>query len=50
MTRHDPKVSFLQMRDHVQEAVTLTRNKSRADLEIDRILNLALTRLLEIVG
>ncbi|HTC22201.1 MAG TPA: HepT-like ribonuclease domain-containing protein [bacterium] len=50
MTRHDPRISFLQMRDHVQEAVSLSRKKSRADLEKDRILNLALTRLLEIVG
>ncbi len=50
MTRHDPKVSFLQMRDYVQEALSLTKNKSRNDLEKDRVLNLALTRLLEVVG
>ncbi len=50
MTRHDPKVSFLQMRDVVQEALSLVKNKSRADLEKDRVLNLALTRLLEVAG
>ncbi len=50
MTRHDPKVSFLQMRDYVLEAMSLGKDKSRNDLEKDRILNLALTRLLEVVG
>jgi uncharacterized protein with HEPN domain len=50
MTRHDPKVSFLQMRDTVQEALSLSKNKSRNQLEDDRVLNLALTRLLEVVG
>src|ERR1700734_5825 len=50
MTRHDPKISFQQMRDSVQEILSLTKGKSRADLIKDRVLNLALTRLLEVVG
>lgn len=50
MTRHDPKVSFLQMRDTVREAVSLTRSKTHDDLSRDRVLNLALTRLLEVLG
>lgn len=50
MTRHDPKVSFLQMRDSVKEAVSLTKNKSKEEIEKDRVLNLALTRLLEVIG
>jgi uncharacterized protein with HEPN domain len=50
MTRHDPKVSFLQMRDTAHEAVSLTKNKTHDDLSKDRILNLALTRLLEVLG
>lgn len=50
MTQHDPKVSFLQMRDHVREAIAFTRNKTRDELMQDRVLNLALTRLLEVLG
>ena len=50
MTRHDPKVSFLQMRDYVLEAMSLAKDKSRNDIEKDRLLNLALTRILEVVG
>lgn len=38
------------MRDHAREAVTLMQGRSRADLNADRVLSLALVRLLEIVG
>jgi uncharacterized protein with HEPN domain len=38
------------MLDHAQEAVTLAQGKTRADLDTDRLLNLGLVRLLEIVG
>jgi uncharacterized protein with HEPN domain len=38
------------MLDHAQEAVALTQGRSRADLDSDRLLELALVRLLEIVG
>ena len=38
------------MLDHAVEAVELARGRSRADLDADRTLNLAMTRLLEIVG
>jgi uncharacterized protein with HEPN domain len=38
------------MLDHAQEAVVLSQGKSRADLDRDRLLELALVRLLEIVG
>lgn len=38
------------MRDHAREAVELVRGRSRADLDTDRLLALALVRLLEIVG
>jgi uncharacterized protein with HEPN domain len=38
------------MRDHAREALKIVRGKSRADLDRDRVLNLALVRLLEIVG
>jgi uncharacterized protein with HEPN domain len=38
------------MLDHSQEAIFLVQDKSRADLDENRMLNLALTRLLEIIG
>ena len=38
------------MLDHAEEAVALSRGKTRGDLDADRLLNLALVRLLEIVG
>jgi uncharacterized protein with HEPN domain len=38
------------MRDHAAEAVGLVRDKTRAHLDSDRLLNLALVRLLEILG
>ncbi len=50
MSRHDPRVRLRHMLDHAREAVAMVRDKTRADLERDRKLNLALVRLLEIVG
>jgi uncharacterized protein with HEPN domain len=50
MSRHDPLITLRQMRDHAQEAMTLLAGKSRADLETDRVLSLAVVRLLEILG
>jgi len=38
------------MLDYAREAVALIQGKSRAELGDDRVLTLALTRLLEIVG
>lgn len=38
------------MLDHATEAVDMARGRTRADLDYDRQLNLALVRLLEIVG
>jgi uncharacterized protein with HEPN domain len=38
------------MLDHAVEAFEMARGKSRSDLDSDRQLNLALVRLLEIVG
>jgi len=50
MTRYDPLVSIHHMLDHAREAVELTRDRSRADLDEDRLLNLALVRLVEVIG
>lgn len=49
MTRRD-EVSLRQMLDHSREATQLAAGRSRADLDSDRLFNLAMTRLLEIVG
>jgi uncharacterized protein with HEPN domain len=38
------------MLDHAREAVGMATGKTRGDLDLDRKLNLALVRLLEIVG
>lgn len=50
MSRHDPSVSLRHMRDHAHELMTLMHGRSRADLGTDRVLALAVVRLLEIVG
>lgn len=50
MTQHDDDVSLRQMLEHTREARALVVGKSREDLDNDRILELALTRLVEIVG
>jgi uncharacterized protein with HEPN domain len=38
------------MLDHAREAVALAEGRTRADMDSDRLLELALVRLLEIVG
>lgn len=50
MSRHDPTASMQQILSNAKEAVKLSQGKSRADLEDDQLLNLAMTRLLEIIG
>ena len=50
MPRHDDRVSVRQMLDYSREAVSLCQNRSRSDLDTDRLLCLALVRLTEIVG
>ena len=50
MSRHDPLVSVHQMLDHAREAVEMVRGRCRPDLDTDRMLNLALVRLMEVVG
>jgi uncharacterized protein with HEPN domain len=50
MTRHDNSVALRHMLDHAREAVSMTRGRSRDDLERDRTLGLAVVRLLEIIG
>jgi uncharacterized protein with HEPN domain len=50
MSRHDLRVSLLQMRDHTAEALAMAAGRARGDLDYDRMLELVLSRLLEIVG
>ena len=50
MSQRDPLVALRHMLDHAREAVELARGKTRADLDADRLLQLALTRLVEIIG
>ncbi|WP_017303319.1 DUF86 domain-containing protein [Spirulina subsalsa] len=38
------------MLNHAQEAMTIMQSKTRQDLDSDRLLNLAIVRLLEIIG
>lgn len=50
MSRHDDAVRLKHMLDHAREAVALVDGKTPQDIEFDRVTQLALTRLLEIVG
>ena len=50
MTRHNDIVSLRHMLDHSKEALSMVRGKHRLDLNQDRMLELALVRLIEIIG
>ena len=50
MTRRDDTTRLRHMLDHAVEAVEMIRGRVRDDLDADRKLNLALVRLVEIVG
>ena len=50
MTQHDDGIRLRHMLDHALEAVELTRGRQRDDLKRDRVLQLALVRLVEIIG
>lgn len=50
MTRHDPIARMRHMHDHAVEAVQTLGDKTVKEVEEDRILQLALIRLVEVVG
>ena len=50
MTRHDDNIRLRHMLDHTREAVDIARIRDRKDLETDRLLELGLVRLVEIIG
>jgi len=50
MTRRDWTVPLRHMLDYASEAHSLARERNRDDLSSDRLLALALTRLVEVIG
>jgi uncharacterized protein with HEPN domain len=50
MTKRSTDIRLRHMLDHAREAVSLAEGKTRQTLDDDRLLELALVRLLEIVG
>lgn len=50
MSKHDALVILKQIHSYSTEIISITEGKSREDLDQDRLLNLAVSRLLEIIG
>ena len=50
MSQHDDQVYLKHMLDHAREAVEMVAGKTHADLTQNRMLELALIRLVEIIG
>jgi len=50
MSQHDDQVYLKHMLDHAREAVEMLAGKTQADLAQHRMLELALIRLVEIIG
>ena len=50
MSKHDDRVSLKDMLSHAGEAVNILGITEREDLGRDRVMQLALTRLVEIIG
>ncbi len=50
MSRHDELIRLRHMRDFTAEAIAIANGKERDDLATDRLLELALIRLMEVIG
>ena len=50
MTRHDDRARLRHMLTHAEEAAAMARGRDRDHLDTDRLLNLSLVRLLEVLG
>jgi uncharacterized protein with HEPN domain len=50
MTEHDDRLPMHQMLEHAREAVEMIRARTRADLQTNRMLQLALVHLVQTVG
>lgn len=50
MSKRDPTVLLRHMLDFAREAAAFAEGKTREDIKNDRLLNLALVRLIELIG
>ena len=50
MSRHDPMVRLRHMLDHAKEAAAIGRGKAYREISESRLLQLALARLVQIIG
>ncbi|WP_414625153.1 DUF86 domain-containing protein [Calothrix sp. CCY 0018] len=50
MSKIDDLTRLKHIRDAAKEALSFTKNRTREDLDSDRMLSLALVRLIEIIG
>ncbi len=50
MSRRENQVSLRQMLDYAREALAMAQGRTRQELDTNRMLSLALVKLLEIVG
>jgi uncharacterized protein with HEPN domain len=50
MSQRDSEVALRQMLDYAKEAMVISKGKSTQDLTHDRVIGLAVVRLMEIVG
>ena len=50
MSRHDPRVSLLQMQDYARRALAVARSRTVEDLTSDDVFRLAIERALEVIG
>ena len=50
MTKRDPRVRLLHMRDFARKAIEMAAGRTRSELESNEMLRLALTHLVELVG
>ena len=50
MSRRDPLVAIHHIHDYGREALEMVEGRSRRDLDTDRMFELALVRLVEVVG
>ena len=50
MSRHDPLITLQQMKSNCKEIINLSRGKDKNEIESNRLLCLAIVRLLEMLG
>ena len=50
MSHHDAKYRLQHMLENSEEAISLIKGKTRDDLKKERLLELALIRLVEVIG